>query len=71
MFFRLNGVVWTYSFVVLSGGSQDNAWVQHTFKLLLEKEIPAARAKMGLAPMTPVTFFTDNCGKKIKCQYNN
>lgn len=71
IFFNLNGVVWTYSFVVLSDdSSQDSAWVQHTFQRLLKEEIPPLLRRCGASPMTRVTFFTDNCSKQFKCRFS-
>lgn len=68
VYFKVNGKVWVYSFVVLSDDkSQDNAWVQHAFKRLLQTEIPSMLQRVGAAPMTCVTIFTDNCGKQFKC----
>lgn len=70
IFFRLNGKVRTYSFVVLSDdGTQDATWVQHTFTRLLQTEIPALLARVGAVTMTSVIIMTDNCGKQFKCQY--
>lgn len=69
--FRLNDDVWTYSFVMLSDDKhQDSAWVQHNFKLLLDVEIPSLLQRVGAEPMTRATFWTDNCGKQLKCQYS-
>jgi len=68
VYFKLNGKVWVYSFVVLSDDkTQDNAWVQHTFNRLLQTEIPSMLERVGAAPMTRVTIVTDNCGKQFKC----
>lgn len=68
VFFRMDGEVWVYSFVLLSDdGLQDNAWVQHAFSRLLQTEIPSMLQRVGAARMTRATFFTDNCGKQFKC----
>lgn len=68
IFFKVNGQVWTYSFVLLSNdGSQDATWVQHAFSLLLQDKIPALLAKMGAASMIRATIITDNCPYQFKC----
>lgn len=68
VFFRLGDKVYVYSFMMLSDDSaQDNAWVQHALRILFQTEIPAMLRRVGAAPMTRVSMFTDNCGKQFKC----
>ena len=71
IFIRWRGKVWAYSFQVLSDDmAQDNAWVQYVLTKLLTEHIPALLRKIGAAPMTRVTIFTDNCAKQFKCKFH-
>lgn len=71
IFFHLVGFVRTYSFVVLTDESlQNNAWVQYTFKRLLQTEIADLWQRVVVAPVTRMTFFTDNFGKQFKCSHS-
>ncbi|CAM9563467.1 unnamed protein product [Ectocarpus sp. 4 AP-2014] len=71
IFFKCGGEVWAYSFQVLSDDmAQDNAWVQSVMSKLLNEDIPALLRKVGAAPMTRVTIWTDNCAKQFKCRFH-
>lgn len=71
IFIKWGGRVWAYSFQVLSDDmAQDDARVQHVLCMLLTVHIPALLRKIGTAPMTRATIFTDNCAKQFKCKYH-
>ncbi|CAN0442335.1 unnamed protein product, partial [Ectocarpus sp. 8 AP-2014] len=70
VYLNLKGRVWAFSFQVLSDDmAQDNAWVQHVMSGLLNERIPDLLRKIGAAPMTNATLFTDNCAKQFKCLF--
>ncbi|CAN0179313.1 unnamed protein product, partial [Ectocarpus sp. 12 AP-2014] len=70
VYLNLKGRVWAFSFQVLSDDmAQDNAWVQHVMSGLLNERIPDSLRKIGAAPMTNATLFTDNCAKQFKCLF--
>lgn len=71
IFFKVGGLVWAYSFQILSDDmAQDNAWVQFVMTKLLNEYIPALLRKVGAKPMTRVTIWTDNCAKQFKCRFH-